>query len=91
VPAYLIHGRFMGMKILRVYIDTSVIGGCFEAEFSLWSNGLMQDFRRGHFRPVLSEVVAVEIPPPRKASASNMLSFSAWEQSCWQSMMRHWT
>jgi hypothetical protein len=49
------------MKILRVCIDTSVIGGCFDAEFSSWSNSLMQDFRRGNFRPVLSEVVAVEI------------------------------
>jgi hypothetical protein len=45
VLAYLIRDRLMGMKILRVYIDTSVIGGCFDAEFSLWSNGLMHDFR----------------------------------------------
>jgi rRNA-processing protein FCF1 len=51
----------MGMKILRVYLDTSVIGGCFDTEFALWSNGLMQDFLGGHFRPVLSEVVAGEI------------------------------
>ena len=61
VPAYLTRGRFVAMKILRVYLDTSVIGGCFDAEFAPWSNGLMQDFRRGHFRAVLSEVVAGEI------------------------------
>jgi hypothetical protein len=80
MPAYLIHGRFMGMKILRVYIDTSVIGGCFDAEFSLWSNGLMQDFRRGHFRPVLSEVVAVEIrpaPEPVRVQYAELLSLGA--------------
>ena len=49
------------MKTLRIYIDTSVIGGCFDVEFAPWSNGLMEDFRQGLFRPVLSEVVAVEI------------------------------
>jgi predicted nucleic acid-binding protein len=80
MPAYLIHGRFMGMKILRVYIDTSVIGGCFDAEFSPWSNGLMQDFRRGYFRPVLSEVVAVEIrpaPEPVRVQYAELLSLGA--------------
>ena len=51
------------MKTPRIYIDTSVIGGCFDVEFALWSNGLMHDFRRGLFHPVLSEVVAVEIHP----------------------------
>ena len=51
------------MKILRIYIDTSVIGGCCDAEFARWSNGLMQDFRQGTFRPVLSEVTAAEILP----------------------------
>jgi hypothetical protein len=51
------------MKILRIYIDTSVIGGCCDAEFARWSNGLMQDFHQGTFRPVLSEVTAAEILP----------------------------
>ncbi len=49
------------MKILRVYVDTSVIGGCFDAEFAIWSRGLIEDFRVGILRPVLSEVVAVEV------------------------------
>jgi hypothetical protein len=49
------------MKILRVNIDTSVIGGCFDVEFAAWSNGLMEDFRRGHFRHVLSDVIAAEV------------------------------
>ncbi len=49
------------MKILRVYIDTSVVGGCFDPEFSPWSNGLIQDFQEGRFIPVVSEVVAVEL------------------------------
>lgn len=49
------------MKKLRVYLDTSVIGGCFDTEFAGSSNGLIKDFRLGHFIPVLSGVVAAEI------------------------------
>ena len=49
------------MKKLRIYIDTSVIGGCFDKEFKPWSNGLMKDFLLGNFQPVLSEIVAIEI------------------------------
>ena len=49
------------MKILKVYIDTSVIGGCFDKEFAPWSNGLMKDFRLGHFKPILSQIVDAEI------------------------------
>jgi hypothetical protein len=49
------------MKRLRIYIDTSVIGGCFDPEFSEWSNSLMKDFAVGTFIPLLSDVVAAEI------------------------------
>jgi hypothetical protein len=49
------------MKKLRIYVDTSVIGGCFDTEFSKWSNGLMKDFKLGNFIPIISEIVAVEI------------------------------
>jgi len=49
------------MKILRIYVDTSVIGGCCDAEFAPWSNGLFKDFEMGLFRPVISEVVSAEI------------------------------
>ena len=49
------------MKKLRIYIDTSVIGGCFDQEFSKWSNGLMKDFKLENFQPIVSEIVAVEI------------------------------
>jgi predicted nucleic acid-binding protein len=49
------------MKRLRIYIDTSVIGGCFDAEFSEWSNSLVKDFTAGTFMPVLSDVLAAEI------------------------------
>lgn len=49
------------MKVQRVYIDTSVIGGCHDEEFAPWSNGLMYDFRLGTFKPVVSEIVDAEI------------------------------
>ncbi len=49
------------MKIQRIYIDTSVIGGCFDPEFAEWSNGLLQDFRNGTFQPLLSEVIGAGI------------------------------
>ncbi len=49
------------MKLQRVYLDTSVLGGCFDPEFAAWSNGLMQDFRNGLFKPLLSQVTAAEV------------------------------
>ena len=51
----------MNMKPSRIYIDTSVIGGCFDDDFAVWSNGLMKDIRLGNFRPVVSQIVGVEI------------------------------
>lgn len=49
------------MKRPRVYIDTSVIGGCFDDEFAEWSTSLMRDFATGIFIPIVSDVVAAEI------------------------------
>ena len=49
------------MKLQRIYLDTSVLGGCFDPEFAEWSNGLMQDFRNGLFKPLLSQVTAAEV------------------------------
>jgi hypothetical protein len=49
------------MKTLRIYLDTSVLGGCFDAEFASWSNGLVEDFRAGRFIPLLSDLLAAEI------------------------------
>jgi hypothetical protein len=57
------------MRKQRIYVDTSVIGGCFDQEFELWSNGLIDDFRKGKFRLVLSDVTTAEIegaPDPVK-------------------------
>ena len=45
----------------RIYLDTSVVGGCFDAEFQVWSRKLFEDFLRGAFRPVLSDLVEAEL------------------------------
>ncbi len=49
------------MHKLRVYIDTSVIGGCFDKEFAEWSNLLFQEFIEGKKIAVISEVVVEEL------------------------------
>ena len=49
------------MKKLEIYVDTSVLGGCFEPEFAAWSSGLIADFRAGTFIPVLSELLEAEL------------------------------
>jgi hypothetical protein len=61
---------------LRIYIDTSVLGGCFDAEFALWSNALARDFRAGRLIPVLSDVTAAEVadaPPAVRDLHQEML------------------
>src|SRR5690554_1637021 len=65
------------MKTPRVYIDTSVLGGCFDSEFREWSEALMRDFRMGRLIPVLSEVVAIELegaPPFVQQRFEDLLS-----------------
>ena len=49
------------MEPLRIYVDTSVLGGCFDVEFAEWSNGLVGDFRAGRLVPVLSDMTAAEV------------------------------
>src|SRR4030067_897608 len=49
------------MKKSRIYVDTSVIGGCCDPEFQEWSNGLLLDFQKGTFLLLLSELTDAEI------------------------------
>jgi predicted nucleic acid-binding protein len=51
----------MDMKPQRIYLDTSVIGGCFDAEFAPWSNGLFKDISDGLFAPATSDIVSAEL------------------------------
>jgi predicted nucleic acid-binding protein len=52
---------------LRVYLDTSIFGGVFDAEFARASGRLFDRISQGAFDPVISVIVAEEITdaPPR--------------------------
>jgi len=45
----------------RIYIDTSVIGGCEDEEFSKWSIQLFEEFRQGLRIAVISDLTRREI------------------------------
>jgi predicted nucleic acid-binding protein len=49
------------MKPLRVYADTSVFGGCFDAEFEAESERFFDLVRAGRVKLLLSEVVVREL------------------------------
>ena len=46
---------------LRIYTDTSVIGGCFDEEFAEHSNRLMDQARAGFVRLLISDTVLDEL------------------------------
>ena len=46
---------------LRLYIDTSVIGGCCDAEFSAWSERLINEIRQGFKIAVISDLTQREL------------------------------
>lgn len=67
------------MKTPRIYLDTSVLGGCFDPEFASWSNGLLADFRASRLIPVLSDLLAAEIagaPPAVQNAHQELLGLS---------------
>jgi len=67
------------MNKIKVYVDTSVIGGCFNY-FSKYSNILLDKFRDGLYIPVVSKVVKDEIdnaPPLVKSKYDEILTYNA--------------
>lgn len=53
--------------ITRVYIDTSVIGGCIDQEFKEWSIRLFEEFKNGEKIAVISDITLDELElAPRK-------------------------
>ena len=58
------------MKKLKIYLDTSVIGGCFEEDFEEYSNKLFEFFKNGTYTAVISSVVIYELSrAPEKVRA----------------------
>ena len=49
------------MAIERTYIDTSVIGGCYDEGFSKWSNLLFNEFEQGLRTAVVSDLTRGEL------------------------------
>jgi hypothetical protein len=47
--------------IQKIYLDTSVIGGCFDTEFMEWSNKLIDEILAGERLSVLSDITIDEI------------------------------
>lgn len=62
------------MKKLRVYIDTSVIGGCLDDEFSLESNQLMEAIKQEKFILLMSDIIVSELINASQAVKDILLS-----------------
>lgn len=45
----------------KVYADTSVIGGCFDLEFKVWSEALFEEFKSGTKSLIVSDLVHWEL------------------------------
>lgn len=48
------------MKKLRIYIDNSVVGGCFDDEFAEESNALFEAAREGQLTLIVSDILGLE-------------------------------
>lgn len=70
------------MKTLRIYVDTSVVGGCFDPEFEQASNALWKLFENGTYTPVLSTHTLNELKgaPPQVASALDRIPAHSLER-----------
>ena len=49
------------MRVLRVYLDTSVVGGCFDDEFADASTKLIETACSGAVRALISDTLVAEI------------------------------
>jgi hypothetical protein len=66
---------------VRIYVDTSVIRGCLDEEFSAWSLRLMKEFHAGGKTAVISDITRSELDkaPGRVKEALGDLLRSRWE------------
>ena len=47
----------MGIKILKIYLETSVIGGYFDDEFKEFTQKLFEKLRKGTYKAIISSHV----------------------------------
>lgn len=45
----------------KIYIDTSILGGCFDVEFKKWSDKLIEEFISGMYLAVISDLTLKEL------------------------------
>jgi hypothetical protein len=66
----------------RIYTDTSVIGGCLDEEFSIYSTQLFDRFRSGLDTLVLSDLTLAELEgaPPKVREILRIVSFDMLEE-----------
>jgi predicted nucleic acid-binding protein len=58
------------MTLRRIYIDTSVLGGCLDDEFEVPSRRLVDEIRQGRFLVLVSDLLLTELsgaPPEVRA------------------------
>ncbi|MFA5879798.1 MAG: type II toxin-antitoxin system VapC family toxin [Candidatus Margulisiibacteriota bacterium] len=58
------------MKKIKVYLDTSVIGGCFDTEFSIHSNKLINEILENKKIGVISDITIRELSAAPKVVVS---------------------
>jgi predicted nucleic acid-binding protein len=51
----------MGMKILKIYVENSVVGGYFDDEFKEHTRKLFNEFKKGVYKPIISSHVIAEL------------------------------
>lgn len=49
-----------------IYVDTSVFGGCFDAEFKEFSDKLLTEFKKGTKKMMISDLVVEELETARE-------------------------
>lgn len=69
------------MKAPRIYLDTSIFGGCFDREFQRESNRVLELVRDGRIVALVSEIVLGEIDP---APSQVKRCFEGLPESCMQ-------
>jgi len=63
------------MLKFKIYIDTSVIGGCFDDEFAEYSNLLIDEFIMGKKIAVISNITLKELSKRRKRLGKNWTKY----------------
>lgn len=75
----------MVSRVLRVYVDTSVFGGCLDDEFTVDSLRVMELARSGRLTLIVSDVVVAELAPAPRAVREMMQGLPESAIELWDS------